>query len=413
MPNIKPFKGVHPCQEYVDQVVLQVEDLSLDKANEIRSHNPYSYLNMLVPTLEHLFLRGSRQEIIYKKINENFEDFLEKGILVKDAKPAIYVYQISKDDLIQTGVWATTSIDDYLSNTVKKRELTRAEREKGLVDYLQQTGIDANPVLITYLPVSSIQTLIYTVTSKEPELSFLSDHDVVHQLWKVDDEERLDEFIKAFGAIQTSYIADGHHRAAAASVLGMQRRKLNLNYTGYEAYNFFNSVYMSTDQLQIFEFNRLVKDIAGFSVAQFLNQIRVHFEIEILLDTEVFRPRQLHEFGLYLNQNWYRLSARSRTYARGGLVESLDVTILQNYVLSPILHIMDPRTDPRLSFVGGITSLEVPIQRVDQGDYAAFFTLFPTSIEQLIQAADAGEVMPPKSTWFEPKFQVGLVIHQL
>ena len=412
MPNIKPFKGVHPCQEYVDQVVLQVEDLSLDKANEIRSHNPYSYLNMLVPVLEHLFLRGSRQEILYKKINENFEDFLEKGILVKDVKSAIYVYQISKDDLIQTGVWATTSIDDYLNNTVKRHELTRAEREKGLVDYLQQTGIDANPVLITYLPVLSIQTLIYTITSKKPELSFLSDQ-VVHQLWKVDDEERLDEFIKAFGAIQTSYIADGHHRAAAASVLGMQRRKLNLNHTGSEAYNFFNSVYMSTDQLQIFEFNRLVKDIGGFSVTHFLNQIRVHFEIEILLDTEVFRPRQLHEFGLYLDQHWYRLSARSRTYARGGLVESLDVTILQNYILSPILHIMDPRIDPRLSFVGGITPLEVSVQRVDQGDYAAFFTLFPTSIEQLIQAADAGEIMPPKSTWFEPKFQVGLVIHQL
>ena len=412
MPNIKPFKGVHPCQEYVDQVVLQVEDLSLDKANEIRSHNPYSYLNMLVPVLEHLFLRGSRQEILYKKINENFEDFLEKGILVKDVKSAIYVYQISKDDLIQTGVWATTSIDDYLNNTVKRHELTRAEREKGLVDYLQQTGIDANPVLITYLPVLSIQTLIYTITSKKPELSFLSDQ-VVHQLWKVDDEERLDEFIKAFGAIQTSYIADGHHRAAAASVLGMQRRKLNLNHTGSEAYNFFNSVYMSTDQLQIFEVNRLLKDIGGFSVTHFLNQIRVHFEIEILLDTEVFRPRQLHEFGLYLDQHWYRLSARSRTYARGGLVESLDVTILQNYILSPILHIMDPRIDPRLSFVGGITPLEVSVQRVDQGDYAAFFTLFPTSIEQLIQAADAGEIMPPKSTWFEPKFQVGLVIHQL
>jgi uncharacterized protein (DUF1015 family) len=412
MPKIKPFRGIRPSQEYVDRVVLSVENLSLSEAKKIRSSNPYSYLNMLVPKLGNSFLRGTKQEITYKKIHENFEDFIERGILVQDDRPAIYIYQVADEHFIQTGIWTSTSIDDYLSNTIKKHELTRADREKALIDYLQETGMDANPVLITYLPQSQIQAIISNVIATKSDLHFVLDR-LTHQLWKVDQPDQLAALSKAFEAIPASYIADGHHRAAAASVLGIQRRKLNLKHTGNESYNFFNSVYMSTDQLRIFEFNRLVKDIGSLSVDQLIRQLSVHFEIERLSGFAAFKPQQLHEFGMYVDHCWYRLRAKPDIYEQKDVVDGLDVSLLQDYILSPILQITDPRTDSRLTFVGGMVPTQTSIEQVDQGDNTLLFTLFPIAIEQLIQVADAGEVMPPKSTWVVPKFQVGLVIHSL
>jgi len=410
VPKIKPFKGILPNESYVNQVVLEVENLTIETAKIIREENPYSYVNMLVPKLDSKFLRGSKRELAYKKINENLEDFLEKGILIRDTKPCHYIYQIIHGGVVQTGIWTSTCIDDYLNNTVKKHELTRADRENALIDYLQQTGVDANPVLITYTQTDAISQVINRKLETNPDLNFKTP-DAQHFLWKVDDEMDISELNSAFAELPVSYIADGHHRAAAASLLGIERRRLNLKHTGTEEYNFFTSVYMATNQLQILEFNRLVKDTGHYFNEQFLSQLTENFVVTVS-DKEV-RPADLHEFGMYLDHTWYQLKALPHTFRKENPVADLDVTILQEYVLELILKINDPRTDPRIGVMGGTVSINELTSYVDSGEYAVAFTLFPTSIEQLMKVADAGEVMPPKSTWFEPKFQAGLVIHHI
>jgi uncharacterized protein (DUF1015 family) len=410
MPKIKAFKGIHPDQAYAEQVVLQVENLDLDTARNIRNQNPLSYVHMLVPKLENRFLMGSKTELAFKKINENFDEFLEKGFFVRDEKPAIYIYRVNHLGFSQTGIWAVTAIDDYLNNTIKKHELTRAERERGLIDYVQQTGIDANPVLIAYEPDDAIEKIIAETVKQQPLLE-INQAGAAHFLWKIDQEDQLKAITDAFAQMKSTYIADGHHRAAAASTYGIECRKLNLKHRGDEEYNFFTSVYMSTEQLRIFEFHRLVKDIKC-SVSEFMDQLKQVFAVEQLADVKVFKPQKQHQFGLYIADNWYALDLKTKI-SSDNPVQSLDVSILQDLVLRKMLKIQDPRTDKRLSFAGGLTPIEGLVKKVDDGEFDALFTLYPTSIQELIQVADAGEVMPPKSTWFEPKFLAGLLIHKV
>ncbi|MFM6953368.1 MAG: DUF1015 domain-containing protein [Sphingobacteriaceae bacterium] len=412
MPGIKAFKGIHPSQSLVSQVVLSVENLSLSEAKSIRDKNPYSFVNMLVPKLENRFLMGSKTELAFKKINENFDDFLDKGILQKDEQAAIYVYRVSHYGFTQMGFWTLTAIDDYLNNTVKKHELTRAERERGLVDYLQHTGMDANPVLIAY-PEDSVLTEILANTVKSVPLLDFSLDASQHGLWKITDEKVLTALIARFAALSSTYIADGHHRAAAASSYGIERRKYNLKHRGNEEYNFFSSVYMDAEQLRIFEFHRLVKDLGKLTISQFLEKISEQFTCRLLPSTEKnYVPSQARHFGLYIAGNWYELVSK-KTEKSTNPVADLDVSILQTDALQGVLGISDPRTDSRLSFAGGLSSIEELVKKVDDGVYDILFTLYPTSIEELFTVADAGEVMPPKSTWFEPKFPSGLLVHQL
>lgn len=409
MPKIKPFSGIHPGKNFAGQVVLNLENLSLTDAKLIRQENPYSYVNMLVPKLDNFFLLGSKNELAFKKINENFEEFLDEGILVKDPEPSIYVYQISRDGHTQTGIWTTTSIDDYLNNVVRKHEHTRADREQSLIDYLQQTGIDANPVLITYKSIPEIEKILLETVANEPDIIYTKENSE-HKLWAIDHKAVIKALIKAFAGLPSSYIADGHHRAAAASLYGIQRRKLNLKHKGDEEYNFFTSVYMSTDQLKIYGFNRLVKNLKGLSVSEFLEKLKIDFNI--IVSDKVVVPGKTNEFGLYLDKKWFLLVFKQRINPKSP-VEELDVSILQEYIFSAILNISNPRTDPDIDFVAGPLPINDLIDKVDQNEFTLAFTLFPTSIDQLIRVADEGEVMPPKSTWFEPKFDVGLLIHHI
>ena len=407
MPKIKAFYGIRPNPDYAGEIVLNIENLSLEEAKVIRQKNPYSYVNMLVPKLDNIYLRGSKDELAFQKINENFEDFLDKGVLIRDVKQSIYIYRISREFRSQTGIWAVTSIDDYLNNVIKKHELTRPDRETVLINYMQQTGIDANPVLITYSSNPEINLIIKRVCNLLPDLSF-NQTDAKHELWKIDNEDDVNALIVEFSKLSSTYIADGHHRASAASLLAIEQRKLNPKYTGDEEYNFSTSVYMASDQLDIYGFNRIVKDLNSLTSEGFLKNLSDNFHI--IKFREVIMPSAIHEFGMYLDGSWYKLTAKLETYQTNSAVEELDVSILQNYVLSPILNITDPTTDPRISFGGGILPIDDLVKQVDQKESAVVFTLFPTSIEQLTRVADAGEVMPPKSTWFEPKFQVGLLV---
>ncbi len=410
MPKIKAFKGIHPDQAYAADVVLEVENLDLPTAREIRSQKARSFVNMLVPKLENRFLMGSKTELAFKKINENFEEFIEKAWLIRDEKPSIYIYQVQHFGITQTGIWTLSAIDDYLNNTIKKHELTRADRERGLIDYLQQTGIDANPVLITYQADAIIDQIILETVKHDALLSFEKSGSI-HSVWKIDQEEQLKTITQAFGSLKHSYIADGHHRAAAASTYGIECRKLNLKHHGAEEYNFFSSVYMSTNQLRIFEFHRLVKDLGKLSVNSFLAHLSDQFELEELKHVAEFKPISFHQFGMYLAGKWFKIAYKGDL--SGNPVKDLDVAILQDEVLTKLLGITDPRTDARLSFAGGLTPLHELVNKVDEGAFDVLFTLYPTSIDELIAVADAGEVMPPKSTWFEPKFLSGLLIHQL
>jgi uncharacterized protein (DUF1015 family) len=410
MPKIKPFKGIHPKQSNAEKVVVNLENLSISEAKLIRQENPYSYVNMLVPKLDNIFLMGSKNELAFKKINENFEDFIDKGIFIQDSKPSIYIYQVHRAGLTQTGIWTVTSIDDYLNNVVKKHELTNSAREQSLIDYIQQTGIDANPVLITYIPVKAIDKIIQENTINQADISFIKD-ETEHHLWKIDNEKTLKILVDEFSKLSSTYIADGHHRAAASSLLGIQRRKLNLKHQGDEEYNFFTSIYMSTDQLRVYGFNRLVKDLNGLSPDKIIELISQNFNItESLIALE---PCEIHVFGMYVAGKWYKLIAKSELVETNNPLAKLDVSILQDYILSPIFQIINPRTDTRINYRGGLLSINDLINDVDNGEFAVAFVLYPTGIEQLMEVADAGEVMPPKSTWFEPKFDVGLLIHQI
>lgn len=411
MPKIKPFCGIRPNPAYAGEVVLDIENLSLEEAKIIRQENPYSYVNMLVPKLDNLFLRGSKNELAFKKINENFEDFLDKGILIRDQIPSIYIYRISRNQNSQTGIWTISSIDDYLENKIRKHEHTRPEREHVLANYMQQTGIDANPVLITYNKTEEIEFVIKEVTQSAPDLQFRK-QGALHELWKMDHPERVEGLVAGFDQVPVAYIADGHHRAAAAALLALNQRKLNPSFTGEEEYNFFTSVYMSLEELEIYPFYRLIRDLNGLSVDAFVAKLAANFSV--LESNEIVIPDIKGSFGLYTGKQWYLLVANK--YDLKGdddVIFDLDVSILQDKVFNEILAITDPRNDPRISFSGAVLPIHDMITQVNDGDYAALFTLYPVTADELTRVADSNQVMPPKSTWFEPKFQAGLLIHQI
>ena len=410
MPTIKAFKGIHPLQEYINQIITNKKNLTGTYAQRKFENPRFSSILPISTLIEPTHPQTDQEEISIP--SSYFEHFIDTGVFIQEANPVLYIYQISHQNRVQTGIWTITAIDDYLDNTIKKHELTRTDRQQKLVEYLQKTGMDANPVLITYRSIPIIESIISETTSKPATLCF-SIADSTHKLWKITHKKDLEELISAFSHIPACYLADGHHRVAAASVLCMQKRKLNLKHTKTAAYNFFSTIYMTTDQLQIFEFNRLIKFSSPKSTQQLLEQIAVHFDIKQHPNITIFKPQKLHQFGMYLDKVWYKLQCKSHTFQHGNFTDTLDVNILQKYILEFILNISDAQTDPQLSFVSGQQPIELSTQQVDQGSYDIFFTLYPTSIEQLIKIADAQQLMPPKSTYFEPKFPAGLVIHQI
>ena len=410
MPKIKPFCAFRPAMHLQNSVVTRpLENYSLGQARLMVSENPYNFLHLINPELDNPYLRGSRQALIYKKIAENLEAFIENKILIEETKPSIYVYQVEHDGLIQTGIWTLTHIDDYLNGKIKKHELTVERREILLSEYLQQTGIDANPVLITYFPDEVIDTLIAQYQAITPDVDFTHEDGTKHCVWVINDQEDLKKLVAAFAAIPVVYIADGHHRIAAMAKMASHKRTLT-NKDDHAAFNYFSTAYFNTEQVKIVAFNRMVKDLGTLTVEQFLDAVAQSFTVEKI--AHAVKPSAMHQFGIYVGEAWYKLVAKPHIYDENNPISVLDVSMLQDYILKPILSINDPRTDARITFEGGNTPVHDLQKQVDSGNYAVVFTLYATSVQQLINVADANGVMPPKSTWVEPKFLVGMLTNR-
>ena len=410
MANIKAFKGIRPRKDLVAQVVAKPFDtFYTPAAKQNLENNPISFLHTIEPLIDNPFQQGSREEIVFKKAKEFFDEFMEDGVLQSDPSESIYAYRTFNRGQWQQGIWCLTSIDDYLNNSLKKHELTRTEREKDLIEYLDNTGIDANPVLVTYQGSSKIKEILNQVMAASPDFDYHA-NDQQHQLWHIDSAQMIQELIAEFKKFEATYIADGHHRAAAAALAGTQKRKNNFKHHGREEYNFFSTIYFSFEELQIFEFQRVLKDLNGLSNSEFLAKLAENFEV-ILSDAA--KPMHARDFKLYLDHTWYKISPKQVDTTLTEPLDLLDVSILQTQILHLILGITNPRRDPRISFVGGIVPIQEITKSIDAGESAAAFILFPTSIEELVAVSDAGSVMPPKSTWFEPKLPCGLVVHQL
>ena len=408
MPTIKPFCALKPAVHLQEQVVTRpLENYSTGEARLIASEKPCSFLHLIDPELDNPYLRGTRQELIFKKISENLEGFIEHKYLVKQQQPAVYIYQVRHDGLVQTGIWTLTHINDYLENRIKKHESTVERREKLLADYLQQTGLDANPVLVTYHPDAVVEKLTASYIQQKPDLDFIFEDGTAHQVWAITDTADLTAIVASFEKMPVVYIADGHHRAASMAKMGLQKKVLNAaKHDGTELYNYFSTVYMNTREVKVLEFNRLVRDLGTLTEEQFIAEIKRSFAVE---QSEKMVAPALHKIGMYVKGQWYVLVPKPEIYNENNPVEVLDVSILQNFILGPVLNIIDPRTDARITFEGGRTPVSALQTKVDNELFAVAFVLYPTSVEQVIAVADAGGVMPPKSTWVEPKFLVGLL----
>lgn len=415
MISIKPFKGLRPRKDIVDKVAAKPYDvLNSAEAKAEAANNPFSFLRISKPEINFDEPIDQYAEEVYQKGKEIFDAFIQDNILVKDAEPCLYIYAQTMQNRTQTGLVAGSSIDDYFNNNIKKHELTLVAKENDRIKHMKTKMAQPGMVFLTYKSVAEIDAIIeHYCEHHEAENDFVDSQEVRHQLWKIDNENIIQKLVELFVTkVEASYIADGHHRSAASAKVGKQLRESNPNHTGNEAYNYFLSCLFPSNQLQIQDYNRLVKDTNDLDVATLLQKIQANFEVE-KKGTTIYKPQLLHEFSMYVDGNWYKLTAKQNTYDENDPIAVLDVTILSTYVLDDILNIKDQRTDKRIDFVGGIRGLGELQKRVDSGEMKIAFALYPVSLNQLIDIADTGNIMPPKSTWFEPKLKSGLVINEL
>lgn len=415
MINIRPFKGLRPRTDIVDKVAAKPYDvLNSAEAKAEATNNPFSFLRISKPEINFENNIDQYAEEVYQKGKEVFTAFINENILQRDEKPCMYVYAQTMEGRTQTGLVAGSSIDDYFNDKIKKHELTLIAKENDRIKHMKTKMAQPGMVFLTYKAVEEIDVIIEHYTSHQAaENDFVDSQNVRHQLWKIDNENIIQKLVTLFKEqVPASYIADGHHRSAASAKVGKQLREENPNHTGNESYNYFLSCLFPSNQLQIQDYNRVVKDLNDLSEATLLEKIAQHFTIEKIGQT-IYKPTQLHEFSMYVNGNWYKLNANKNTYNENDPIGVLDVTILSKYILDEILNIKDQRTDKRIDFVGGIRGLGELQKRVDSGEMKIAFAFYPVSLDQLIAIADTGNIMPPKSTWFEPKLKSGLVINVL
>ena len=414
MAKVKPFKGLRPPKQLIEEVASRPYDvLSSEEARKEAEGNEKSLYHIIKPEID--FAPGTDEHApeVYDKAVENFHAFQEKGWLVQDAKENYYVYAQTMNGRTQYGLVVAANVEDYLSGVIKKHELTRRDKEEDRMKHVRNSNANIEPVFFSYPDNEELDGIVARVArEKAPEYDFVAPDGFGHHFWVIDNEADIKRITELFAAIPYLYIADGHHRTAAAALVGAEKAKNNPNHRGDEEYNYFLAVCFPASHLKIIDYNRVVKDLNGLSSEEFLAKVAEHFVVE-KKGAEIYTPAALHNFALYLDGTWYSLTAREGTYDDNDPIGVLDVTISSNYILRDILGIHDLRSDKRIDFVGGIRGLGELSDRVDSGEMRVALALYPVSMQQLIDIADTGNIMPPKTTWFEPKLRSGLVIHKL
>lgn len=412
MPKITPFQSVRPNSSLADRIAALPYDVyNREEACIEVKKEPLSFLKIDRAETQFDNSVDTYDDRVYEKARETLDEMIADGSFLMDEKPCFYVYELTMNGRSQTGIVACSSIDDYVNGTIRKHENTREEKEIDRINHVDRTNAQTGPIFLVYRSVEEINRIIRKEKEKTPVYDFTSPDGITHRAWVISDSNVIEKMEQAFAAVPTTYIADGHHRCASAVKVGLKRRKEHPDYTGQEEFNHFLSVLFPDDQLYIMPYNRVVKDLAGMKKEEFLEAVRkAGFTVSYLGDTP-FAPEEKGTFGMYLNDGWYRLTA-DKSLVVNDPVEGLDVSILQNNLLRPILKIADPRTDKRIDFVGGIRGLSELEKRVAE-DCTVAFSMYATSIQELLDVADAGLLMPPKSTWFEPKLRSGLFIHRL
>lgn len=414
MAIVKPFKGIRPPKEYVEQVESRPYDvLNSEEARKEAEGNEKSLYHIIKPEIDFPVGTDEHDPRVYAKAAENFQKFQDKGWLVQDKKENYYIYAQTMNGKTQYGLVVCAYVDDYLNGVIKKHELTRRDKEEDRMKHVRVNNANIEPVFFAYPDNAELDAIVARYTAQEPVYDFIAPIDGFgHKFWIIDKEDDIQAITKAFAAMPALYIADGHHRSAAAALVGAEKAKQNPNHRGDEEYNYFMAVCFPANQLTIIDYNRVVKDLNGLTAAQFLDALRENFVVEEKGAAE-YRPNKLHNFSLYLEGKWYSLTAKEGTYDDNDPIGVLDVTISSNLILDKILGIKDLRSDKRIDFVGGIRGLGELKRRVDSGEMKMALALYPVTMKQIMDIADTGNIMPPKTTWFEPKLRSGLIIHKL
>ncbi len=412
MAVFRPFKAFRPAQGKAgDIAALPYDVMNSEEARKMVEGKPLSFLHVGKPEVDLDPNIDLYSDAVYNKGKENLQKLISDGNLVEEAKPCFYVYAQTMNGRTQNGLVGCASVDDYWDDVIKKHEKTRAVKEEDRCNHVRVTNAHTGPIFLTYKDLDEVNAIVEEVKKANPDNDHVAEDGIRHQSWVIDNDAHIEKIQTLLGGVDAFYVADGHHRSAAAAIVGRERQKANPNHTGDEEYNFFLAVLFPAEELYIMDYNRVVKDLNGNTEEEFFNKVTEHFDCKEV--ESQYQPKAKGEVGMYIDGKWYCLTAKEHLTKIDDPVESLDVAILQNNVLNPILGIEDPRTSNNIDFVGGIRGLGELERRVNSGEMKVAFSMFPTSTDELMDIADAGKIMPPKSTWFEPKLRDGLFVHFL
>lgn len=412
MAILKAFKGIRPVKDKAARIASRPYDVLNREEAKKEATDEYSFLHVIKPEIDLPDSVDEHDEQVYQKGKDNFFKMIADGIMVQDKEECLYIYAQTMNGRTQYGIVGCAAVEDYMNNIIRKHELTRPDKEEDRKKHVRISGMNYEPVFFAYPSNKELDEIVAKVVKVQPEYDFTAADGFGHHFWTITDKTVINRVIDIFKTIKYTYVADGHHRTAAAALVGNERRQANPKHNGSEEYNFFLAVHFPDNQLAIMDYNRVIKDLNGLSETDFLKALEKGFVIEEKGSGE-YRPCQLHNFSMYLGGKWYSLTAKPGNYNDSDPIGCLDVTVLSDLVLAPILNITDLRNSKRIDFVGGIRGLGELKRRVDNGEMKVAFALYPVSMKQLIDIADTGNIMPPKTTWFEPKLRSGLVVHSL